>query len=317
MNISMNWSTMFAATLTVALVACGEEDLGEIENTPPVANAGINQDANVGDRVLFDGSGSTDDGEIVDFEWDFGDGIIAAGVSADHIYTEAGEYTVSLKVTDDLGATDVDVIRVTIGDNASPIAVIDAPLTARVGENVRFDGSASSDPDGTISSFTWDLGDGSELFGPQVDHAFTVAGTFLVTLEVMDDQGATAIGEHEITIEEAPASFSGTWNWFLVDESQRDLGFPCGTFQDSTLTIEADNPPSITITEGAGGITVDYAGTLTAEGHFETMSSSFGTTQTIIGDFTSATTFDGTYGMDPGFGEPCPDRAVTGVKVSD
>ena len=49
----------------------------------------------------------------------------------------------------------------------------------------------------------------------------------------------------------------------------------------------------------------------------ETMSTSFGTIQTIVGDFTSPTTFEGHYGLDPGFGTPCEDRAVTGVKVSD
>ena len=47
------------------------------------------------------------------------------------------------------------------------------------------------------------------------------------------------------------------------------------------------------------------------------MSSSFGTVQTIVGDFTSPTTFTGVYGLDPGFGDGCADRAVTGVKVSE
>ena len=54
-------------------------------------------------------------------------------------------------VTDELGASDDVEIAVTVGDDAPPIAVIDAPDTAQVGENVRFDGSASTD-DSAIST---------------------------------------------------------------------------------------------------------------------------------------------------------------------
>lgn len=52
----------------------------------------------------FNGSGSNDlDGSIVSYEWDFGDGTNATGVSPTHIYTAAGTYTVTLTVVDDDG----------------------------------------------------------------------------------------------------------------------------------------------------------------------------------------------------------------------
>lgn len=52
-----------------------------------------------------------------------------------------------------------------------------------------FDGSASSDPDGTIASYAWTFGDGASATGAQVSHAYATAGTFNVTLTVTDNGG--------------------------------------------------------------------------------------------------------------------------------
>jgi membrane peptidoglycan carboxypeptidase len=58
----------------------------------------------IGEQVTFDASSSTDDGEIVTYAWEFGDGSpLANGVSAAHTYTAPGTYTVTLWVTDDTG----------------------------------------------------------------------------------------------------------------------------------------------------------------------------------------------------------------------
>ncbi len=53
----------------------------------------------------FSAFGSYDpDGEIVSYHWDFGDGNNATGMYADHVYSEPGEYVVTLTVTDNEGA---------------------------------------------------------------------------------------------------------------------------------------------------------------------------------------------------------------------
>lgn len=71
----------------------------------PIANPGGPYEALVGDEIHFDGSGSTDDGTIEFYDWDFGDGnyAIDGGVDPVHIYTLAGIYNVTLSVTDDEG----------------------------------------------------------------------------------------------------------------------------------------------------------------------------------------------------------------------
>ena len=84
-------------------------------NTPPVADAGLDQTAVVDEVVTFDGSGSSDpDGTIVSYEWDFGDEVTGTGETTTHAYSSPDTYTVTLIVTDDDGATDTDTVIVTV-----------------------------------------------------------------------------------------------------------------------------------------------------------------------------------------------------------
>jgi hypothetical protein len=53
------------------------------------------------ETVRFDASASTDDGQIVSYSWDFGDGTNGQGVRSDHAFALAGRYQVTLTVTDD------------------------------------------------------------------------------------------------------------------------------------------------------------------------------------------------------------------------
>ncbi len=90
-------------------------------NQPPVADAGPDQSAYTGDTVTFDGSSSYDvDGEIVSYDWDFGDGSPhGTDVIASHVYSVAGAYTVILMVTDNGGLTDTDNCTATISEQLS------------------------------------------------------------------------------------------------------------------------------------------------------------------------------------------------------
>ena len=56
---------------------------------------------------------------------------------------------------------------------------------------VRFDGSASSDPDGSITSYAWNFGDGATGSGQTTTHTYPDAGSYTPQLTVTDDRGAT------------------------------------------------------------------------------------------------------------------------------
>jgi len=71
-------------------------------NQPPIANAGGPYSGNINDAIIFDGSASYDeDGEIIEYLWDFGDGTNGFGESITHTYISPGNYTITLTVTDD------------------------------------------------------------------------------------------------------------------------------------------------------------------------------------------------------------------------
>ena len=88
--------------------------------------------------VTFDGSGSYDpDGEIVSYDWDFGDGTTDMGERVSYTFMDTGVYTVILTVADNQGATDSDTIRITAGSSSLSTCVLDiqfqqATLTSNI-----------------------------------------------------------------------------------------------------------------------------------------------------------------------------------------
>jgi PKD repeat protein len=98
-------------------------------------------------EVLFSGYGSSDpDGEIVSYEWDFGDGSYGTGINVSHMYTLEGEYVVTLVVTDDNNATDSETCTVTVKPHLpEPPVDLDAELAGVNFVDVRLTWTASSD----------------------------------------------------------------------------------------------------------------------------------------------------------------------------
>ncbi|MBI2448446.1 lamin tail domain-containing protein [Candidatus Microgenomates bacterium] len=88
------------------------------DNILPVAIPGTSKIVAIGAEVSFDGSGSSDsDGTIVEYLWGFGDTTTGGGVNTSHIYGATGQYTVSLRVTDNDGGQHIDFTEVWVADN--------------------------------------------------------------------------------------------------------------------------------------------------------------------------------------------------------
>ncbi len=168
---------------------------GAQPNVVPVANFTSNCSINV---CSFDGALSTDsDGTIISYDWTFGDGGTATGITSQHSYAAAGTYTVTLTVVDDRGGVGQHQVDVNVANppNVPPTASI-SPDCALLG--CSFDASGSSDSDGVIVSYSWDFGDGATGSGSTTSHDYAIAGTYHVTLTVTDDDGAPATAETDI-----------------------------------------------------------------------------------------------------------------------
>jgi len=164
----------------------------------PIANPNGPYTGFEGQAVAFDGSGSSDPdgGNITAYDWDFGDGNTGTGVAPSHTYTTAGTYTVTLTVVDDEGAQSAPATTTATIDvppsNLPPVSDPNGPYTGATDQPVSFDGSGSSDPDGTVASYAWNFGDGNTGTGVSPTHTYAAAGTYTVSLTVTDNQGAAS-----------------------------------------------------------------------------------------------------------------------------
>jgi len=109
------------------------------------------------------------------------------------------------RVTTRTGVTPQSRISIQPAVGVAPTAVISAsPTSAAIGQSIAFDGTGSSDPDGTIASYAWDFGDGAQATTAIANHAYASAGTFIARLTVTDNSGS--IGTASVTISIADVS---------------------------------------------------------------------------------------------------------------
>lgn len=195
--------------------------------------------------------------------------------------------------------------------NQDPVAsfsVEAAGSTAPVG--AAFDASASSDPDGSVASWSWDFGDGATASGVRAEHVYDESGSFTVELTVTDDAGATATATRTVEVgERAADEVSGVVWWDRDNDGARDQGeegvpdVPVFLDGDGDGELDADEARTVT---GIGGI---YRFEGLAPGSYRvTQALPVGWTNTVPGPGVTAT---GLPGAAPPAG-PGPQRIVGG-----
>ncbi len=203
-------------------IEISEED-DSTDNEAPTASCGGPYEGVIGETITFDGSESEDsDGYLVAAAWNFGDGSFYNFLSSDeltdeelqteHSYDEAGEYTVTLFVTDDDGDYGICETTATIteevdtddddGDDDSEdtevVAVISAEPTS--GEPRLWVQFSSEDSSGDGLSYYWTFGDGEHSTRPNPGHYYDKEGTYTATLTVTDADGNSDTDSVTITV---------------------------------------------------------------------------------------------------------------------
>ena len=118
--------------------------------------------------------------------------------------------------------------------NTKPTAAFSSTVDAT---GAHFDGSGSSDPDGSVVNWSWSFGDGGTGSGQNVDHVYAAPGTYQVTLTVLDNLGATASVTNPVVISSGIqtqvkiARLSG-WAWYYAGTAP-PAGWNTNGFDDS------------------------------------------------------------------------------------
>ncbi len=156
----------------------------------PVAKMNITETTIcVNTALSFDGSQSTDpSGSLPAMSWDMGDGNSATGAKYRHIFTEPGEYTVTLTVegsgSGQCSNISQTTAKVTVVEG--PVANFDLPEWIAPGEPIILDGSTSS-ADGGFKSAKWVIdteNSSEELDGLTTTYSFSEPGEYFVTLNL-------------------------------------------------------------------------------------------------------------------------------------
>jgi PKD repeat protein len=195
-----------------------------VDTEPPIADAGTDQSVTAGTWVDLDGSGSSDNVGIESYVWTFVDGTARTlhGDSPSYRFDNAGDFVITLEVTDGAGLTDTDTVTIHVtGQNMAPNANAGLDQTVNAGDTVTFDGSQSMDDGGLAHlNFTWHITDTTiYLYGASPTHVFDEAGEYTVTLTVRDEGGLTDTDNVVITVEESTGetkSFIEQYWWLIA-----------------------------------------------------------------------------------------------------
>ena len=234
----------------------------------------------IGQVVTFNASTTTDEGVACgscSFFWDFGGDGTATGVVATHVFSAAGPYNVRLTATDSAGTTGVTVqqtVTVTAATIPTGLGVTSSPNPPIAKQAATFTASATPATNHRIVSYQFEWGDGnssSTSNSPVVQHTYSQAQDYLLTLTVRDDLGQSSTRSFVITVASGlTVSISGQT--------------PPNPTNGQTVTFTA------TATSNVASSITKYEWDLDGDGSYETDT---GTTPTASRAYASGTTIVG------------------------
>ncbi|MGM0592048.1 MAG: malectin domain-containing carbohydrate-binding protein [Halobacteriota archaeon] len=214
-------------------------------NESPTASFDVSPSSpTVGETVSFDASASSDaDGSLASYEWEFGDGETDTGETATHTFDAAGDYDVTLTVTDDDGATDSVTQTVTVGESATAGAA-SVSITPDSGTEASTYGGGSFEVTNTgdqqISSVAFDLSSAAMpdmVFDPDGTAGDQAAKGLSIDSESGDGVGVVSTADDDV--------FSQPHNGVDGDDGYDVLTIEFTDFEPGeTVSFSADNDPT-------------------------------------------------------------------------
>src|SRR6266516_3511967 len=173
------------------------------------------------------------------YSWSYGDGSTGTGLQSTHIYSVDGTYQVTLTVEDSQGNIGTGVEPAVVGTSPLLDGFTHSPTGPQPGENINFTASARG---GTPPySYSWDFGNGASVTGASATYSYPKAGSYTVTLTVMDSTNHSNNTSQELTI------YSPAQPDFKLNTDQLTLNAQPGSEQSLAITVTDIAGPSGTI----------------------------------------------------------------------
>lgn len=200
-----DWPGDYSAVLTVR-DSFGEEAIDDFfvivrDSIPPIARAGEDIYAEVGEMVKLDASATSDNVGTALYEWTLDGVVLGSGPALNYVFSEVGVYAIDLKVEDESGNRGEDTVVVAVIDREHPLADGGGNVTLEVGESYDFDASQSTD-NREIVHYYWYFGDGAAEAGKTVNHTYDGPGIYVAWLLVRDVSGNFDIDTFYVQVHE-------------------------------------------------------------------------------------------------------------------
>jgi PKD repeat protein len=211
-----------------------------------------------GTPATFNASATDPGNDTLTYTWNFGDGSnLIVGKNVNHTFADNGNYTVTLTVKDDFGASTTQTLTTKVRNVA---ATVDAGANQIMYQNepVIFDGQFT-DP-GILDThiIEWNFGDGNTVAGVlNPSHTYTVDGEYTVTLTITDNSGAVSNDTMTVTVKKPPTIQAGDVSIIEGDNGYKYAVFTATISEASLRTVTAN----YSTTDGTAASGSDYIAT--------------------------------------------------------
>jgi PKD repeat protein len=167
----------------------------------PTADAGLDQVVDEDTMITFNGSASWDKQGLATYTWTLIDSTIQTlnGSTHSYIFTNPGNFSVTLTVNDSHGTEATDTTQVTVLDVTQPEASITCNQTVTQGVALQISAENSTD-NGQITHYTWDFGDDTQGTGIATNHIYATPGDYTIVLTLTDGGGNIATTQQLVTV---------------------------------------------------------------------------------------------------------------------
>ena len=138
-------------------------------------------------------------GLITNYNWNYGDGNVGTGFSANHVYATPGSYTAQLIVVSSAGCSDTLTQNVAV--NASPVLDSVLVTNACFPNPTNYQAFVSGV---TVGSYQWNFGNNAQGNGANVTHTYAAPGTYYYQLLVNSTQGCSTVQNGTVLVENQP-----------------------------------------------------------------------------------------------------------------